>query len=71
MRLVLSYLKGYIVKYNGEYGELILELDRVLMDYNFNHSDVGKVIANDLKDKELLELLKKYDQVEGTLLNDF
>lgn len=71
MRLVLSYLKGYIVKYNSEYGELILELDRVLMDYKFKHSDVGKVIENDLKEKELLELIEKYRQVEGSLLNNF
>lgn len=71
MRLVLSYLKGYIVKYNGEYGELILELDRVLMDYKFKHSEVGKVIENDLKEKELLELIENYGQVDGSLLNNF
>lgn len=71
MRLVLSYLKGYIVKYNGEYGELILELDRVLMDYKFKHSEVGKVIENDLKEKELLELIEKYGQDEDSLLNKF
>jgi len=71
MRLVLSYLKGSLVKYNGEYGELILDLDKVLRSYNFKHSTIGKVVENDLKEKELLELLVKYGQVEGSSLNNF
>lgn len=71
MRLVLSYLKGYLIKYNGEYGELILDLDKVLIGYNFNHSTIGKVVENDLKEKELLELFEKYGQVEGSSLNNF
>lgn len=71
MRLVLSYLQGYMVKYNGQYGELFLELDEVLADYKFNHSTVGRVAENNLKEKELIELLNKQGLIEGSLLNRF
>ena len=71
MRLTRTYLCGQFVKYKGEYGELILELDRVLMSYNFIHTPSDKIPAEDLKEKELIKLVEKYADVEGSKLNEF
>jgi len=73
MRYVLSYTKGYLLRYKGKYGELIEELDRVLMNYKFIHSTCGKgrILENELKEKELLELLDIYSEEKGSLINNF
>ena len=71
LRLARTYLSGAFNPYDGDYGNLIYELDNVLMRYNFVHTDSDKIPDNDLKEKELLKLIAKQSNVEGTKLNKF
>ena len=71
IRLTRSYLFGTINPYKCEWGDLIPELDRVIMDYNFVHTNNDSFPENDLKEKELMDLIMREAHVEGTCLNHF
>lgn len=71
MKLLLTDLRGQIVTYDGQYGELISELNSVISCYEFKRSDVGKIKENDFKEKELLEVIRKSVEIEDSELNKF
>lgn len=71
MRLMISYIKGYILKFNDEYGDFILELDRALSDYKYIHSKKYPVPENDFKEKELLEFIERDSKQQNSELNKF
>lgn len=70
IKLVQSYLRGTIMSYQGEYGNLIMELDESITDYDFLHSEVDK-IDNDLGEKELLSLIEEAKFKDDSSLNIF
>lgn len=70
LRLALTYLRGNFHSFKGDFGTLIPELDRALLDYEFNHYN-GKTIENDLKEKELLELVDKVNGSNKTSVSAF
>ncbi len=71
LRLARTYLFGSFNSFKGDWGILIPELDRAIMDYNFVHTDYESIPENDLKERELLELVEREADVEGTSLNNF
>jgi len=71
IRLTRSYLFGTINPYKCEWGDLIPELDRVIMGYNFVHTNNESYPENDLKEYELMDLIMREARVEGTSLNVF
>lgn len=68
LRLTLTYLKGKFNSYKGDFGNLIPELDRAIVDYKFHHTTTSKFKENDLKEKELLNLIERQSELEGTQL---
>ncbi len=71
LRLARTYLTGSINSYKGNYGSLIPELDLVLKDYNFTHTNYWSFKENDLKEKELIELIERERNLQGSNLNNF
>lgn len=71
MRLMISYIKGYILKFDNEYGDLIEELDRALADYKYIHSKKNTVPENNFKEKELLDFIEKDSKNQNSELNKF
>lgn len=71
LSLTMSYLSGAFHSFMCDYGSLIPELDRVIMDYHFKHTNRRSFKENDLKEKELLELLGRDGNAPGTSLNAF
>lgn len=71
IKLAKSYLSGTINSYKGEWGNLIPELDRVIMDYGFLHTNYDSFSENDLREKELMDLIMNEAHVEGSYLNTF
>lgn len=71
IKLTRSYLMGTINSYKCEWGDLIPELDSVILDYNFVYSKEDSFPENDLKEKELVCLIMKEAHIEGTYLNSF
>lgn len=70
LRLTLTYLRGSFNSYKGDFGNLIPELDRTILDYKFYHSPATRFKENDLKEKQLLKLIEKSGEVPGTKLNN-
>ncbi len=53
IKLSYNFLTGGIMKYNGEYTPLFIELGNVLMPYNFIHKNSREIPDNDFREKEL------------------
>lgn len=71
LRLARTYLSGSFNSYKGDFGNLIPELDRAILKYEFKHTNDNSFVENDLKERELIELIEIHGNVEGTTLNDF
>lgn len=48
---------------------MIPELDRAILDYKFHHAPNNKFRENDLKERELLELIERESEAKETRLN--
>lgn len=53
LRLSYVYLTGGIMKYKGTYSPLFVELDKVLLPYNYNIKKWREIPDNDFREKEL------------------
>lgn len=71
LRLARSYIFETLNSYKGDFGSLIPELGEAILDYDFVHTKEERFKENDLKERELLELIDKECGVEGTALNTF
>lgn len=58
LKLLRTYLSGSFNSYKGNWGKLIPELAVIISDYDFVHSTYNGFIENDLKEKEILQLLE-------------
>ena len=70
LRLARTYLSNSFMNYDLECSNLILELDAAIREYNFVHTN-NKIEDNDLKEKELLKLVLREADLEGSKLNLF
>ena len=57
LRLIKTYLTGGFNPYSGDFGLLIPELDRSILDYKFSSSSLNSFTNTDLKERELLDLI--------------
>lgn len=75
LRIAITYLNGRFNSYKGDMGNLIPELGGVLKNYGFLPNTSGTFKENDLKERELLGLLRDQDRNEssavGKLLNNY
>lgn len=69
LKLAYHFLFGAIMKYHGSYSQLFLELEEVLKPYQFTQSNKKEIPDNNLREKELEELVHSSNEPDSIVGN--